>query len=517
MTRTSRVLLGASIGAVLTLLLHPASRPYLLNPFFGPKASSVRRIEQEDGRPKAPTTVQEGAQWAEVAAEKMATLHSLSKKELVSLRGVVLEGRRRDPTNAFWTQMDAVVEHALGNDKAARQSWIAGSRLSAWDDYQSDFLNAESKALAQMSSAQESWHFAYLYHRRLLAAARLVEKYARRVVAQAASDTRDSLDIRYATVANGALMRDGSRNVEVGEIGAFIVEIGAYPSDLATRRTPKRLLLAENDFFNRLIQVGETDRASFVQNQFGRNEAWQALSEQELTGEQARNLGMLALVLSGLPGAILAVAMVGLGVWWIGVLCEKAFPGAGFGWAFPVLSALVLGAIVYLLTSFVAAAFAASLCGLFLAATPTKQRSMRPKDFGPTFGFTVGVLATATGTSLAAYLVWGTGAADALVPYLNLPGEYFGSSTLFIGLAVLFFAMLFLATPFWALAQRIPTPYVFGQGLKLFGLTLAVSGLLLTVLATPIVIYADQRMGLTLRAMLLNEPVYYHLKYGPAS
>jgi len=146
-----------------------------------------------------------------------------------------------------------------------------------------------------------------------------------------------------------------------------------------------------------------------------------------------------------------------------------------------------------------------------------EQRSTRKVDFGPTFTFTITALAAAAGTSLIAFLLWESGPAIALLPALSVSPEYFGSSPLFIGLAVLFFSMTFLATPFWGLAQHLPTPFVFAEGMKQFGKVLAISSLALTVVSTPIAIYLDQRTGESLRALLLNEPVYYHLKYGPGS
>ena len=328
----------------------------------------------------------------------------------------------------------------------------------------------------------------------------------------------DSLVLRYATVANGTLLREGSRNVGVGQVGARIVELGAYPKDLAGRRSPKRLLLGENDLFNNLISViNKPLWATYVQQQFGRNEAWQALSTMTLAEDEARDLGMASLVFAVLPSAILYVGVVGIGVWGFGTLCARYFQGKSFGWIFPVACGMALGFAVYSLTSYIVAAIASALCGIFLAVSPSKQRSARKKDFGPTFSFTIGSLASAAGISMMVYLIWDTGPAATLLPFLAVPSEYFGGSPLFIGLAVLFFSMVFLVTPFWGLAQHIPTPFVFSEGLKRFGATLAVSSLALTVISGPLVIYADQRTSETLRRLLLNEPVYHHLKNAPGS
>jgi hypothetical protein len=517
MTWASRLALGASLSALLTLIADPISRPYLIGILSGPSARSLKRFDARVRELTPPTSVREAARWTQVAAEKMDSSHALTGNELKSLQSVIDEARAKDPKNAYWPQMDAVVEYRRGDERAAETSWVQGSKCLLWNDYQSELLNDESEQLARTTHERQGWEYAYTYRKRSAAAAELIEKLARKVVSMTDLVSDRSLTLRYATVANGALLRDGSRNVFIGQIGASIVEVGAYPPDLASRRSPKRLLLGENDLFNNLTKLGKTDWASYVQEQFGRNEAWQALSTMERAEDQARQLGVMALVLAVLPGAVLAVGLVGSAIWGFGALCERAFQGKGFGWIFPIICGLTLGALVYLLTSFIVAATASTLCGLFLLVTPSKQRSARRRDFGPTFGLAIGVLATAAGMSLGAFLVWGSGPAVSMLPSLSVPSEYFGGSPLFIGLAVLFFSMVFLVTPFWSMAQHMPTPFVFAQGMKLFGTTLSISALCLIVFAGPLVIYADQRTSQTLRALLLNEPVYYHLKYGPGS
>jgi hypothetical protein len=512
MTRTGRAFLGATIGALLTLLLHPISRPYLTGTIAGPSPELLRGFDAGIQKPFPPVSVREAAHWTEIAAEKMIRRSPFTQKELSSLRALMAEAQRRDPRNAFWRQMYAVFANRSGRESEAQASWIAGSKCTIWNDYQSEELRDEYDQLKRLTHETQGWQLAYMYRRRLTAGAQLIENLARILVGKTDLRSPESLALRYATVTNGSLLREGSQNVAIGQIGATIVELGAYPADLAGRRSPKRLLLGENDLFNGLNYLGRNDWAVYVQQQFNSNEAWQALSTTEMAEDEARDLGVTALLLAELPGAIFFVGLVGLVVWGLGEVSSRTFSGKRFGWIFPIVCGLVLGLTVFSLTSFIAAAVASTLCGVFLAVSPKEQRSTRRKEFGPTFSFTIATLASAAGISLMVYLISGSGPAVGLLPFLPLPTEYFGSSPLFIGLSVLFFSMIFLVTPFWGMAQHLPTPFVFSEGMKRFGATLIFSSLALTVISGPIAVYADQRASVTLRALLLNEPVYYHLR-----
>ena len=514
MTRSGRVFLGAGLGTLLTLLGHPVSRPFFLGAILRPGAGVSRLLDGQPRAPRDPTSLTDAAEWIQIAAEKLSTLQGLTKKELTDACEVAGEAAKHDPTNAFWPQMLAVFQHEMHRDGDAMRNWMHGAAANVWDDYQSDRLTARRKALAALTHASMSWQYAYFYHLRSLATARLIEREARYLLSSADYVSPHSLEVRYSTVMNGARMRDGSRNVQLGEIGADIVELGAYPSELSGRRNPKKLLLGQNELFNRLNGAEKSDWAKAVQHEFEQNESWKAFSSLPRAEDEARDLGMTALLADLMPGTLLVVSLAGLLLWGLGCLCEVlCLTKKRFSFYVPLVVALGLGSAVQYLTSFNLAAISAALCGAFLAASPRQVRSRAEGGFGPAFGVVIGLLAIACGFSLGSFVFGYSAPALALLPYLAIPPEYFGGSPLFIGLAVLFFSMLFLVTPFWALVQRVPTPSVLAQGLRRFGATLAAGAFASAIVAGPIAIYADQKSGESLYRLLANEPIYYQLYY----
>src|ERR1700722_6902790 len=101
MTLAIRVFRGAAFGALLTLLLHPISRPYFAGLLTGPSANHIRALLESDQTLKPPSTVREAAEWTLQAAGKMASSQPLTKKELSSLLGLVREAKRMDRANAY--------------------------------------------------------------------------------------------------------------------------------------------------------------------------------------------------------------------------------------------------------------------------------------------------------------------------------------------------------------------------------------------------------------------------------
>ncbi len=478
-------------------------------------APEVNRVlESEPQTPKDPTSLLAAAEWLQLASEKLSTQQGLTKKELNDACAVAREGQTHDPPNAFWSQMLAVLQHEMHDDKDALRSWMRGAAANGWDDYQSDRLGNRRRDLATLTHASLGWQYAYFYHQRSSAVARLIEREARYLLSSADYESPHSLEVRYSTVMNGARLRDGSRNVQLGQIGADIVELGAYPSELSGRRNPKKLLLGQNELFNRLVQANKPDWSKSVQHEFKQNESWKAFTSLSRAEDEAKDLGITALVADLIPGTLLVVSGVGVLLWGLGCLCERLCVNQKrFPLFVPIVVAILLGTTVEYLTLFPLAAVSATLCGAFLAASPKQLRTRASSSFGPTFAVVVGFLAILCGISLGSFVFGYSAPALALLPYLAIPPEYFGGSPLFIGLAVLFFSMLFLVTPFWALVQRVPTPAVLAQGLRRFGATLAAGSFACSILAGPLAIYADQKSGETLYRLMANEPVYYQLYY----
>src|SRR4051812_19612991 len=98
MTRVGRALLGAAIGAALTLFVHPASRPYLFSVFLSP---SRRAFSAEKGIPNDPGLLSD---WMLAAAERFVNHNKLTAVELQNAIAAGTVGAKLEPDNAFWRQ-----------------------------------------------------------------------------------------------------------------------------------------------------------------------------------------------------------------------------------------------------------------------------------------------------------------------------------------------------------------------------------------------------------------------------
>ena len=155
------------------------------------------------------------------------------------------------------------------------------------------------------------------------------------------------------------------------------------------------------------------------------------------------------------------------------------------------------------------AALATLLCCVFLTYTPKHERTVRPKDLGPLFGLIIWLLALVFVLLIGTFLLGTSSPAVSVLPFLNVPHDFYGGSGVLLGLAVIVLAILLLVAPLYALATRFRTPHVLGLGLRKFGGVVGGLGLLGIVAGTPICIYEDASIEKPLYSVVANEPVYY--------
>src|ERR1041385_9031992 len=134
MTGFGRALLGATLGAALTLILHPASRPYLFSAFISP--SQQRSASQGD----IPNDLVELSDWMTAVGDRYPTRNKLTNVELNNAVAAASRAVKLDPDNAFWHQMLAYLYHQLDQEAEAKRQWFAASACANWNDYQSTEL-----------------------------------------------------------------------------------------------------------------------------------------------------------------------------------------------------------------------------------------------------------------------------------------------------------------------------------------------------------------------------------------
>jgi len=513
MTTAGRAFAGAVFGALLTLVLHPTSRPYLAASLTRvPPARLAAYVDNQAPSVAPPRSLDEASLWVQLAFERMNRRQPLSPGEFTTVLSIVRQAETREPRNAFWPQSQAALEWSRGNADGAEAAWLRAARCEIWSDHQTQRLFNARKAIAQSMGAEQAWQLGYLYYARSGAGGVIIERAARGILGRADLESKRGLSLRFATVANGEMLRTGARSVATGMRGANIVELAAYPAGLSRTPSPKRLWVGQNTLLNNLTKIGMADEAERARQIFGFNEGWRAFAVTDDQDDLPRWLSFAAIVTAGMTSALAVVATLGGVVWLAGNLLDR-FSGDRSAFALPGIGAasLLFGAATWGLTEFPLAGLAAALCAGFLMVAPERARRVRPENLGPLFGFVVSTLALLCGLMVIAYLIGKTSGATALLPTIGVPEEYI-STTVLPGLCAVLFGLLLLAVPMWSLVHRVGTPHVLALALRRFGAFLGIFFLSLGVLLGPVAVYADRQIGQTLDQLVGNEPVYYYLR-----
>lgn len=515
-----RALFGGALGALLVLILHPASRPYYLSILhFGdsPFLRSTSLLPETVRRLDDPTTAPDAAYVVLVAAEAEQRKEELKAADFTRLLKLVRYWRREDPDNAFWPQMESLYLLRLGREDEAEQAWIAAGKCVRWDDYQTVRISRLVDGLAAESGTEMGWHWAYAYERRSPAIRRLLLRHARGMRDRHEADTRQGLEVRLATLRNGVLIRDGAKSNATGLIGMEIVELSSYPPRFAIEVSQKKLILARQALANRFRAEGRLEDAARTERGFRDNDAWLALVRPDVIPERADEVAWLALMTGTLPGIALSIALLGTLIAGVGWLVERS-PRAQVVFATPVapVVGLVLAVLTYLGTELVFPSLWVVLCLTFFAFAPEHTRKIEPRDLGPFFRFTLVVLGLAWVGLIGLFLLGLTTAGVRLLPYLGVPPEYTGGSMRLLGMSGIVFGLVLLTAPAWGIVQRFAPPRLAGLAMREFGIGIAVFGLILAILAGPAAVLLDDDVREEMSQLAQNEPLYsQNASFGP--
>jgi hypothetical protein len=513
MSGFARALVGAYLGAVLTLLAHPASRPLMTQAFRSPiHETSVRVLGESEatGRLAPPETLVDASVWMHAGAMRLRSPEPLVPRELQSLLRVAEAAARQEGDNAYWRQMAAVFQIGLGDRNGAAENWIKASHAARWNDYQSVRLLQERDRIAKAFGAAQAWQLALAYHARGDEAALAIDAAARKLLDGAGFDRVDELALRAATARNGDLLRNGARSVRIGVIGAGIVEAASHPSRLRDSSQNKRLVLARLQLINALQGEGFEDDAARTDLIYRANDGWIALTGDPADSRRATELAGWSVLAAVAPGSFLLIGAFGLLLYFCGRMLRSQKPAIT---APAVLGAgSLLGLIVYALTMLPLAGLAVGLCFGFVGFTPRNERSHSGEDLGPFFSFTVGLLALTLVAVLFALSASTSVAARSVLPQIGWPIEFVHTSTLYVVLGLIVLGLIFLVAPLWAFAHRIRTQSVLSLGLRKMGTMLAALCVTGAVISGPVAVHLDRKVGDTLQKLVENEPVYYLLQ-----
>ena len=503
MSPAARAYYGAVLGALLTMVVHPVSRPYVLSGFLhwgdSPAAHTTPWIVGNVPRLPVPKSALDASLWLQAGAERLWARRPPSDAELESLIEVARSAGLEEPENAYWTQMEAVFLGVLGRLQEADRAWMRAARAARWNDLQGARLIRVREDLARESGARMAWQLAYVYRLRSLANAQVIRAFGRAAVLRAGNAI---LAVRWAGVSNARLMRDGARSIEGGQVAADMMEAVSHPAGLAFTNSHRVLLLARYDLVNALAAEKRLEMSSQVAQAYDANDSWLGMTQRFDSQERIDLLSIFALAAITAPSALLAVAGFG-GVLWLLGLWATSSARVRLLFAPPLAPWIGVASAVaaYAATGLTLAPIAVVLCYVFLVFTPPQVRTLTPTDLGPLFRTVLGGLGCAMAVFFGAFFGSLSTPACELLAAIGLPRDYYGGATLFLGLAGIVLCMLPLMAPGWALVQRVPTPKVVAYALRALGRGLCSAALGIAVVVGPLAVYADRELNHTMQML----------------
>ncbi len=515
MKPSARIALGIIVGSLITLIADPRSRPVALGVLIEQGRSKIMAstalIPQNHYQLPPPESLADAGVYMQVGATLMAPGHTSSELNLDTLLKVAEHAAVSEPSNAFWKQMIAVFEWKRGRQKEARAAWLKAATCDTWKDYQPERLVSISKSLGNETGTEMAWHRSRALMLRSDACANVIRQTGIQLISRSSTTSVGGLLVRYATLENGRLLRDGARTISAGQSGVALIELASMPPGMRVpERSPRKLITSRLDLVNHLRSEGFPDEARLADRAFSVNDAWNAFLSRDAADETAQRLAITSILTASLPSALLITSLIGIALY--------AFSAALVRWpilmnAFRIPLAPMIGAaaalVLYMVTDLWLVALAAVLCIGFVGFGPTKTRTKPPSDLGPLFNVACGTLVTVFIGLVSIFFVGLTKAAAEVSEFAQIPDEYVGGGTLPLGLAFIVLCLLMVAAPCWAFVQRIATGRALTFAFKQFGSFTMWACLVSGILAVPTSMFVDNRTQTQLTQILSNEPNYY--------
>lgn len=510
MTPLTRGLIGAGIGAVLVLSIFPPTRAYLRMPFVGPDTFNAALrdawVQPSDPLP-APEYPSQAALYVQEATQKLANAQTLDRSELADLIRICQASTAAEPDNSFWLQMESCFLKIQGNQEQSLKLWQLASRKLQWSDHQSNRLSEAQNILGKSLGQSPSWVAAWLYYLRSQTPVELLKRQAIWVLDRADSSPNESLNLRFATLQNGALIRIGAKSNQAGSIGADIVELSCHPK--AVRFTARRLITAQVTFVEELRKNKMPEAADAAQNAFDSNLSWLALTQRASNKEKVRLVATQSAMLSVVPPGLFLACLTGAVLWGFGRWLKRVDVGnLKYTQAILPSFALAFGLLAWVLTQDPILTVAVPCCVLFCRLSPRQTRSKRLTYLGPLFQIFAGaevviLIAVSLAVTLAFHPARELVLSYSWPTFADLSRPQFAVSIFLVLLGV-----ITLLCPLWAFVKRLPSLWVLGLTYSTVGRSLTLTSLACILVGPALTLYQDQKNLVTLTELMKNEPVH---------
>jgi hypothetical protein len=503
-----RALIGALIGTILTLAVHPKTSPFYRTVFQAGTTTTINQIDSVMSWNGKPRTELDYFYAAEIYAERTRQ-GRLSREGLRAAAKLFLKARVAYPKNAFWDQMLASVYLRGAQRDRAYASWRAASQKDQWNSGQSQLALARVDRIRNALGYELSWIYARAYLLRSIAPGYEVERTARALLTNTSMRDEPGISIRYQSALNGMLMREHGKLIEEGKVGSEVIRLAAYPSALLDTARPKQLYLGQILLADSLRLARRTADADRIQTVFQSAESWTGMATRRSIPEQTSLRVTGSLLTSTLGGFGPILLMFGL----IAFLLEKLVAERLVATrTFPVFAtgvgSVVAGSIIGYLSQYPLGGILAATVGLSFAWQPKAVRKVSPNDLGPLFNLTVRILLLSL--CAAGYLssVWNS------LPFRTVTSQISGpwdgvDGVAWLRVATLVSYLLMLCVPTWAFAQRLSAPAVVRCLINRARTTLVWIGVFLMISSAPIGIFLDRQNQDAWKRIISNEPFYY--------
>lgn len=498
---------GGLIGAVTVLLFHPVTQPFVQNGLrkFGesPFAKSSPVVPGNLKSLPLPEDLPTTAKWLDEGCRRILAGKTINRDDLLTFDELAHNTSEKDPDNAFWKQTEAIFQERLHNYDAATAAWTQASKLTRWNDYQTDRLRTVVGGLTEESGRTLAWHWAVAYTLKDYAVPTLVARYGFEHLTP-----ESTLEDRLVLLDNGKLVRDGARSRQGGQFGWQMIESAAIGS--ATPLGSRRDLLDKRmQILPTLSKAGLNKESVHVLNVLSANEAWDAALQASDSGNQFRTRALQSVIVASVPGALVFAGIASALLYVVSLFFGRYASGSK-STALPCILGIGGGLAAYFITGLVfPAVFLTIVLAGFLirpSVPPLEGTKFRLDVWVRSCAEFLGLLfvvALAACAVLAAPPVQTLASfdADILDPKIFLPSA--------MTLAIMALGLSLGAAQVWAFTRR-RDPYVAcSLVLRSIATTGLVVGFTLGVAATPFCIAADKHLAEDLSQLVQNEPSYY--------
>ncbi len=512
MNRPARAIVGALVGAVLTLAAHPYSRPRLFAGLIAwtssPDKQTIDPLDRLDVLPQ-PKTLADFSLWMDAGARRVVGRYPTEPRDWRNLTAAAASAASLDPDNAFWFQMKAVFGLSLKERDRSRTDWLRASKLPRWDDLQTQRLLDFRRRLEQ-SVGPGAWTACVVYPKRSSAPSQAIEGFARDIARTTATSDVQGLRLRHATVLNGKLMRDGARSMLVAERGVATIELASYPSNLISIDSPRKLLLARTELYNALLARKMDVAATETDRTFRDNDSWLGYPTSEEASQDYAGRAWTAFGLIVAPALLLLAAGIG---WLLTILAWLLSKTSRWevliGPPWIVGLGLIAAIVVQATTRSALTTIVVTAATTFLVFAPHRTRSNPIFDLGPLHGFLTVILSGLVCLGLGGLIGAMTTPGQELLAEIGDPIQALGGYRAALAILALGASTLALVAAFYANAFRIATPAVLTYSIDRLGRGLGWFGLAAFVVGAPAILLGDRALDQHMTQRVMNEPVHY--------